>query len=88
MRINIKPLGERVVVLPLEMETKTASGIYIPDSAKEKPSTAEVVAVSENKDISVKVGEKVIYAKHAGTNIEFEGQEFLILEINEILAII
>ena len=88
MEINIKPLGDRVVIQPIETETKTASGIYIPDSAKEKSNTAIVVAVSKSENIDVKVGERVIYAEHSGTNIEHDGQKYIILEINEILAII
>ena len=87
MAINIRPLGERLVVKPLEMETKTESGIYIPDSAKEKSNTAEVVSVSVGID-EVKVGEKVLYSKFAGTKVELEGEEYLILEKNEILAVI
>jgi len=88
MALNIRPLGERVVVKPLEAETKTASGIYIPDSAKEKPITAEVVAVSSSIEKDLKVGEKVLYSKYAGTKVEIEGIEYLILEIKEVLAVI
>lgn len=88
MAINIRPLGERVVVKPLESETKTASGIYIPDSAKEKPITAEVVAVSASDNMEVKVGETVLYGKFAGTKVELEGVEYLILETSDILAIV
>ena len=88
MAINIRPIGERIVVKSLETETKTASGIYIPDSAKEKPNTAEVIAVSKTEEVDVKVGETVLYAKFAGTKVELEGIEYLILEKNEILAVI
>lgn len=88
MAMNIRPIGERVVVKPLDSETKTASGIYIPDSAKEKPNTGEVVAVSTSEDLEVKVGEKVLYSKYGGTKVELEGTEYLILEKNEILAVI
>ncbi len=88
MAINIRPLGERVVVKPLETESKTTSGIYIPESAKEKPIQGEVVAVSKNEEIEVKVGEKVLYSKFAGTKVEIEGIEYLILEKNDILAVI
>jgi chaperonin GroES len=88
MALNIRPLGERVVVKPLEAETKTASGIYIPDSAKEKPITAEVVAINSSLEKELKVGEKVLYSKYAGTKVEIEGTEYLILEMKEILAVL
>jgi len=88
MGINIRPIDERVVVKPLESESKTSSGIYIPDSAKEKPNTAEVVAISEKCEIDVKIGEKILYSKHAGTKVELEGVEYLILENKEILAVV
>ncbi len=88
MAINIRPLGERVVIKPLEAETKTASGIYIPDSAVSKNNTAEVVAVSANENVVVKVGEKVLYNGFAGTKVEIDKEEYLILEQNDILAVL
>ncbi|MDN5292931.1 MAG: chaperonin GroES [Eubacteriales bacterium] len=92
----IKPLADRVVVKPLEVEEKTASGIVLPDTAKEKPQQGEVVAVGpgrlldngERAPMEVKVGDKVIYSKYAGTEVKIEGQEYLILNERDILAIV
>jgi chaperonin GroES len=90
-KVNIKPLGERVVIEPALAEEKTAGGIIIPDTAKEKPQQGTVVAVpAENKEnpITVKVGDRVLYGKYAGTEINIEGGEYLILNESDILAII
>jgi len=94
--MNIRPLGDRVVVKPLAQEEKTKSGIVLPDTAKEKPQQGEVVAVGSGKTLEngqkipleVKVGDKVIYSKYAGTEIKIEGQEVLILSERDIHAII
>jgi len=91
MSINIKPLHDRVVVKPAEAETKTASGIIIPDTAKEKPQRGEVVAVGEGKKdepMTVKVGDVVLYGKYAGTEVNIEGTEYLILRESDIHAIV
>ncbi len=88
MQINIKPIGERVVIKPSESETKTASGIYIPDSAKEKQNTGEVVAVGKLENEEIKVGDNVLYGKFAGTEVELEGEKYIILEKNDVLAVI
>ncbi len=94
---NIKPLYDRVVVKPVEeAEEKTPSGIIIPDTAKEKPSEGEVVAVGEGKllengeikPLKVKVGDKVIYSKYAGNDIVVDGEDLIILREDDILAII
>ena len=90
-KVNIKPLADRVLVEPLEAETKTASGIIIPDTAKEKPQKGNVVAVgSGTKDnpIAVKVGQTVLYGKYSGTELKFEGKDFLIMRESDILAIV
>ena len=90
-KLNIKPLADRVLVEPLEAETKTASGIIIPDTAKEKPQKGIVVAVgSGTKDnhITVKVGETVLYGKYSGTELKFEGKDYLIMRESDILAIV
>ena len=82
MKVNIKPLADRVLVKPLEAETKTASGIIIPDNAKEKPQKAIVVAVGTgNKDhkMTVKVGDTVLYGKYSGTELKFDGMDYLII---------
>jgi len=95
--MNIKPLGDRVVVKALAQEEKTKSGIVLPDTAKEKPQTGEVIAVGPGKllengqrvPLEVKVGDKVIYSKYAGTEIKIDGQEVLILDgSRDIYAII
>ncbi|HDS29870.1 MAG TPA: co-chaperone GroES [Firmicutes bacterium] len=95
-KLNIQPLADRVVVKPLEEEIKTtAGGIVIPDTAKEKPQLGEVVAVGPGRvsddgkliKISVKVGDKVFHSKYGGTNIKIEGEEFIILREDDILAI-
>jgi len=90
-KLNIKPLADRVLVEPLEAETKTASGIIIPDTAKEKPQKGIVVAVgSGTKDnpITVKVGETVLYGKYSGTELKFESKDYLIMRESDILAIV
>ncbi|MBS3995242.1 MAG: co-chaperone GroES [Alkaliphilus sp.] len=93
--MNIKPLGDRVVIKKLEAEEKTKSGIVLPTQAKEQPQMAEVVAVGpgtvvDGKEIvmEVKVGERVIFSKYAGTEIKYDGQEYTILKQNDILAIV
>lgn len=90
-KINIKPLGERVVVMPAPAEEKTASGIIIPDTAKEKPQNGTVVAIpDENKEtpITVKVGDNVLYGKYAGTEITIDGEDYLIMNESDILAVV
>ena len=92
----LKPLGDRVVIRVLEQEEKTASGIFLPDTAKEKPSQGEVVAVGPGKlqddgkrvALDVKVGDKIIFSKYAGTEFKFEGTKYLIVSERDILAII
>ena len=91
MGLNIKPLADRVLIEPLEAETTTASGIIIPDTAKEKPQKGKVVAVGKGtKDdpITVKVGETVLYGKYAGTELKLEGNDYLIMRESDILAVI
>lgn len=88
---NIKPLGDRIVVEPALAEQKTATGIIIPDTAKEKPQRGTVIAVpDENKDfkINVKAGDQVLYAKYAGTEVTVGDKEYLIMHETDILAII
>ncbi len=90
-KLNIKPLGDRVVVEPAPVEEKTASGIIIPDTAKEKPQKGIVVAVpeeSEEKKLSVKPGDHVLYGKYAGTEITLDDKEYLIMQESDILAVI
>lgn len=90
-KVNIKPLGDRVVIKPSEAETKTESGIFIPDSAKEKPQQGKVVAVGKgnaDQPLTVKVGDTVLYGKFSGTELNINGEDLLIMSENEILAII
>ena len=89
--MNIKPLADRVLVLPAPAEEKTVGGIIIPDTAKEKPLKGEVVAVgngTKDKDMVLKVGDHVLYGKYAGTEIEFDGEKYLIMRQSDVLAVL
>ena len=93
--MNIKPLGDRVVVKVLASEEKTKSGIVLPDTAKEKPQEGKVVAVGSGElvegkrvPLEVKEGDRVIFSKYAGTEVKLDGEEFLILRQNDILAVV
>ena len=90
-KVNIKPLADRVLVEPAEAEEKTASGIIIPDTAKEKPQKGTVVAVGNGKKdepLTVKVGDAVLYGKYSGTEINVDGKEYLMMRESDILAIV
>jgi chaperonin GroES len=90
-KVNITPLADRVLVEPAAAEEKTASGIIIPDTAKEKPQKGSVVAVGSGKKdepLTVKVGDQVLYGKYAGTEITVEGKEYLIMREADIFAIV
>jgi chaperonin GroES len=86
--MKIKPLGDRVLVKMVEMETKTAGGIYIPQTAQEKTQEGVVLAVGEHEDIKVKVKDRIIYDKYAGSTIKVDGEEQLIVKMSDILAVI
>ena len=87
--MKIKPLGDRILVKPVETEQKTAGGIYIPDTAQEKTMEAVVVAVGDDKDvIKVKVKDKVIHDKYAGTTVKIDGKDHLIIKMEDILAVV
>ncbi len=91
MALKIQPLSDRVLVEPQEAETKTASGLYIPDSAKEKPQQGKVVAVGKGKkdhSMTVKVSDIVLYGKYSGSELKYEGNDYLIMREEDILAII
>jgi len=91
MELNIKPLADRVLVEPAAAETTTASGIIIPDNAKEKPQKGTIVAVgngTKKEPLTVKVGDTILYGKYAGTELKFEGSDYLIMRESDILAII
>ena len=90
--MNLKPIGERIVVKMLEVEEKTASGIVLPSSAQEEPQVAEVVAISNElsgKDnLNIEVGTKVIYSKYAGTEVKLESEEYIVVKLEDVLAIV
>lgn len=89
--VKIKPLGDRVLVEPQQAEEKTASGIIIPDSAKEKPQKGTVIAVgpgTKDENMEVKVGDTVLYGKYAGTELGIDNNDYLIMKQSDILAII
>jgi chaperonin GroES len=90
-KLGIKPLADRVLVEPAAAETKTSSGIIIPDTAKEKPQKGTIVAVgagTKDNPITVTVGDSVLYGKYAGTELQHEGKDYLIMKENDILAIV
>src|SRR5687768_15506551 len=95
-KVTVKPLADRVVVKPLEESEQMRGGLYIPDTAKEKPSQGEVVAVGPGKisdegarlEMDVKVGDRVLYGKYSGTDVTLDGTEYLILRESDILAVI
>ena len=90
-KIKIQPLADRVLIEPAAAETKTSSGIIIPDTAKEKPQKGTVVAVgpgTKENPVTVKVGNEVLYGKYAGTELQLEGVDYLMMKENDILAIV
>jgi chaperonin GroES len=86
--MKFKPLGERALVKVVEREETTASGIVLPDTAKEKPQTAEVVAVGETDDIKVSQGDIIVFAKYSGTEITLDGEDYMILDADDILGVV
>ena len=97
MSVNIKPLEDRILVKTLDAEETTASGLVIPDTAKEKPQEGEVIAVGPgrwNEDgderipLDISVGDKVIYSKYGGTEVKYNGEEYLILSARDVLAVV
>ena len=87
--MKFKPLGERALVRIVEREETTASGIVLPDTAKEKPQTAEVVAVGQFEDgVQVSEGDVIVFAKYSGTEISLEGDDYMILDADDILGIV
>lgn len=95
MAVNFRPLSDKVLVKPSEAEQQTAGGIYIPDSAKQKPQEGEVIAVGpgrvlddgSRKELAVKVGDRVIYSKYGGTELKLDGLDHVILDEDQIYAI-
>ena len=97
MSVSIKPLEDRIVVKPLDAEQTTASGLVIPDTAKEKPQEGEVLAVGPGRfddegekriPLDVKVGDTVLYSKYGGTEVKYSGEEYLILSARDVLAVV
>ncbi len=96
MSVSIKPLEDRIVVRPVEAEQVTASGLVIPDTTKERPQEAEVIAVGPGRvddhgnrvPVDVKVGDKVIFSKYGGTELKYNGEEYLVLSARDVLAIV
>lgn len=94
--MNIKPLGERVVIKVIENEVTTKSGIVLPDTAKEKPQMGEVLAIGSGKlldngqrvALDVKVGDRVLFAKYAGTEVKLDGEEYMVLKESDVLAVV
>ena len=92
--MNLKPIGERVVIKKLEAEKNTQSGIVLPESAQENPQYAEVVAISSDilndndKKDSLKEGDKVIYSQYAGTDVKIEGENYVVLAYKDVLAVV
>ena len=89
--MNIKPLADRVLIKPAPIEEKTVGGIIIPDTAKEKPLKGEIIAVgngTKEEEMIVKPGDQVLFGKYSGTELELEGEKYLIMRQNEIFAII
>ena len=89
--MNIKPLADRVLILPQLAEEKTIGGIIIPDTAKEKPLQGKIIAVgngTKDEEMVIAVGDTVLYGKYAGTEIEFEGEKYLIMRQSDVLAIL
>lgn len=91
----LKPLGDRVVIKPVEQEEKTAGGIVLPDTAKEKPQEGEVVAVGTGRfeegkriPLDVQTGQRVLFSKYAGTEVKYEGTEYLVVRESDILAVV
>ena len=89
--MNVKPSADRVLILPAPAEEKTVGGIIIPDTAKEKPLQGEVVAVgngTKDDEMVLKVGDKVLYGKYSGTELEYEGTKYLIMRQSDVLAVL
>lgn len=89
--MNIKPLGDRVLIKPAAAEEKTASGLIIPDNAKEKPQRGEVVAAgpgTKDHEMTVKVGDTVLYGKYSGQELSFEGKDYMMMKESDIYAIV
>jgi chaperonin GroES len=86
--MEVKPIGNRILVKLVEQHERSQGGIYIPDTAKDKPQTGEVVAVGDGEEVKVSVGQRVLFAKFAGTEVKIDGQEHLLLPTDDVLAVV
>ena len=86
--MKLRPIGERALVKPVEQEEKTASGIVLPETAKDKPQTARIIAIGDLEDGEVSEGDLVIFAKYSGTQITLDGEDYLILDADDLLGIV
>jgi len=87
--MKLRPLGERVILQEVEVESKTKSGIILPEEAKEKPQYAKVIAIGDTvENTSIDMGSKVVYKKYSGTEVTIEGTDYIIIELEDILAVI
>jgi chaperonin GroES len=84
--LNIQPMGSRVLIQPIEQESKTSSGLLLPETAREKPQTGLVVAVGDDEEIKLKVNDKVLFAHYSGTEFKMDGSDYLLLEASDVLA--
>lgn len=85
-QIKLQPMGARILVKPLEQDSKTSSGLYIPETAKEKPQTGVVIAIGDDEDIKLKVNDKILFAKYTGTGFKSDGVEYLLIECSDVLV--
>ena len=83
---GIEPLGSRVLLKTVEQEDRTSSGLYLPETAKEKPQMAVVIAIGDDEEIKLKVDDKVLFAKYSGTEISYQGQPYLLMDVSDVLA--
>ena len=86
--VKLKPIGERALVKPVEQESETASGIILPETAKGKPQTAQVVAIGDSEEVGVSEGDVVVFAKYSGTRIRLEDEDYLILNSDDLLGVV
>jgi len=86
--MRIKPLGDRVLIKPITEEKRTEGGLVLPDTSKEKPQKAEVIAIGKLEDVDLNVGDRVIFSKYAGTEIKIDGEDYILIDSGDILGLI
>ncbi|MFP4460987.1 MAG: co-chaperone GroES [Thermotogota bacterium] len=86
--MRIKPLGDRVLIKPISEEKRTEGGLVLPDTSKEKPQKAEVIAIGKLEDVDLNVGDRVIFSKYAGTEIKIDGEDYILIDSGDILGLI